>query len=352
MIKTRFDSEKVKHILIRSTNWVGDAVLTTPAIRAVRKNFPEAEISILAKPWVIPIFYNNPHVDHIIHYDSAGRHAGWLGKGRLIQELRKGRYDLAILFQNAFEAAFMACLAGIPNRLGFDTDGRRFFLTHRIKVEPKLKQVHQIDYYLGILKGAGLSLDGRDLTLAVAEQERRRADEILRGHHITRQDRLVGVSPGATYGSAKRWSPGRYAALCDKIHEFHGARIIIFGGPGEKAIGDQVSESMKHPCVNLCGKTTLREAIALIEKCKLFVTNDSGLMHVAAALDIPLVAIFGSTNPITTGPSSSRSRIVRVPMPCSPCLKTECPEEHQCMREITVEGVYAVAEALLNEDSS
>ena len=183
----------------------------------------------------------------------------------------------------------------------------------------------------------------------MTEQEPRHATEILTRHHITGRDRVIGVNPGATYGSAKRWFPDRYAALCDRIQKHHGARVIVFGGPGEKVVGCQVAESMQQPCVNLCGKTKLREAMALIERCELFITNDSGLMHVAAAFDVPLVAIFGSTNPITTGPSSPTSRVVRVPIPCSPCLKPRCPEDHRCMKEITVDMVYTAADALLRD---
>lgn len=351
MTRTRFDFHKIKHVLIRSTNWVGDAILTTPAIRAVRKNFPDAEISILAKPWVIPIFYNNPYIDHLLLYDTAGRHRKWLGKARLSRDLRKSKFDLAILFQNAFEAALLAYLARVPKRLGYNTDGRRLFLTHPIHLEPRLKQIHEIDYYLGILEGASLKLDGRELNLVVTDQERGRAEDILTKHGITGQDRLIGVNPGATYGSAKRWLPERYAALCDKIQTLWAARIMIFGGPAEESVGRHVFDLMKKPCINLCGKTNLREAVALIERCRLFITNDSGLMHVAAALDIPLIAIFGSTNPVTTGPINSRSHIVRVPTPCSPCLKPECPEDHRCMKDITVNRVYAVVEELFREDN-
>jgi len=350
-IKPQVDFNAVKRIIIRATNWVGDAILTTPAVRAVRKDFPDAEITMLAKPWVAPVFYNSPHVDHVFRYEAEGRHRGWLGKARLVKALRKGKFDLAILFQNAFEAAMLTYLAGIPNRLGYDTDQRRFLLTHRIKMAPRLKQIHEIDYYLGILAAVGLKLDGRDLMLRLTERERSRAREILRKQHITRGDTLVGVSPGATFGSAKRWPPERYGALCDKIYESHGVRIIIFGGPGEEATGRRVSEAMKHPTVNLCGKTTLRETAALIERCRLFVTNDSGLMHVAAALSVPLIAIFGSTNPITTGPSSVKSRVVRALVSCSPCLKPECPSDHKCMADISVDRVYAETDALLRQDS-
>lgn len=349
MHKPKLDVRKINRILVRSTNWVGDAILTTPAVRAVRKNFPDAEVSILVKPWVAPIFYNNPDIDHIIVYDSEKRHNGWFGKVRLSRSLRRDRFDLAVLLQNAFEAALLAYLAGIPYRLGYKTDGRHLLLTHGVHLDPRLKKVHEIEYYLGILEGAGLRPAGRELTLQVSDKERHEAEAFLSEYEINVAQPLIGVSPGATYGPAKRWFPERFATLCDRLQESSGARIVILGGPGDAAAGDQVSRSMKIPPVNLCGKTTLRQAVSVIDRCHLFVTNDSGLMHVAAALDIPLVAIFGSTNPVTTGPVGSKSHIVRVPMDCSPCLKPRCPEDHRCMEEITVDRVYEVAETLLKQ---
>jgi heptosyltransferase-2 len=344
--------DKIRHVLIRSSNWVGDAILTTPAVRAIRKNFPNAEISILAKPWVSPVFYNNPDIDHIIDFDAAGRHRGWMGKVRLSRELRKKKFDLAILLQNAFEAAVIACLAGIPNRLGFNTDGRGFLLTHGVHLKPFHQGGHHIDYYLGMLEGADLKLNGRKLSLRVTDRERDHAEDILKRHRIAETDRLVGINPGAAYGSAKRWFPGRYAAVGSQLHKSHGVRIVIFGGPGEEALGQKISEQIGGASVSLSGKTSLREAIALIERCCLFITNDSGLMHVAAALDVPQIAIFGSTDHLATGPSNPRSRIVRVPFPCSPCLKQECATGHHCMKAITVDMVYAVAEKILQRDGT
>ncbi|MBU4208531.1 MAG: lipopolysaccharide heptosyltransferase II [Proteobacteria bacterium] len=347
---TNLSTGKIKRILIRATNWVGDAIITTPAIRAVRKNFPEAKISLLAKPWVAPIFYNNPYIDNILLYDAAGKHKGLSGIPRLSRELRKKNFDIAILFQNAFEAALIAFWAGIPNRLGYNTDARSLLLTHCIRLKPAMKRVHQIDYYLGILEGASLKSDGRQLTLVVTDEERKHTEEILAKHGITGEDRLIGINPGAVFGSAKRWFPERYATLGVRLQEYSGARIAIFGGPGEKALGQYISELMESRCVNFCGKTSLREAIALIERCQLFITNDSGLMHVAAALDTPQIAIFGSTDYVTTRPSSPKSQIIRVPVPCSPCLKPDCPIDHRCMKNITVEMVYDAAVKLLMEN--
>ena len=342
-------NDNINRILVRSANWVGDAIMTTPALRAVRRNFAEAQISILAKPWVAPIFYHNPDIDRIILYDDAGRHRGWMGKPRLGRELRKHGFDLAVLFQNAFEAALLAFLARIPNRLGYTTDGRSLLLTHRIRRKPEYKLDHQIDYYLGILEGVSIRPDGRNLTLIITEQERQRAFESMTRFGTTDKDMIVGINPGAAYGTAKRWMPERYATLCRKLMETLGARIIIFGGPGEGELGKWISESLNHRCIDLCGKTSLREAAALIERCSLFITNDSGLMHVAAALDRPLIAIIGSTDHITTGPSNPTSRIVRAPMPCSPCLKPDCPEDHRCMKAITVDMVFDAALKLLRE---
>jgi heptosyltransferase-2 len=345
--RSGFHFNNINRILIRSTNWVGDAILTTPALRAVRKNFPDAEIGLLAKPWVEPVFYHNISVDFLLRYQDKGRHRGWPGKVRLAKDLRKGKYDLAILFQNAFEAAFITFMAGIPNRLGYNTDGRRFLLTHPVRRDPAFRQIHETAYYLGILKGADLVADGTRLSLVVSDDEHEWARETLEKYGLKGKQPVIGVSPGAVYGSAKRWYPERYARLCDRIYAFSKAHIVVLGAAGEREIGNEVVGLMRHPATNLCGATNLRQAMALIDRCQLFLTNDSGLMHVAAALNIPLIAIFGSTNPAMTGPIGLKSNIVRVPVSCSPCLKPDCPTDHRCMKGVTVDMVYRLAEALL-----
>ena len=343
----RFGS--VERIMIRAPNWVGDAVLATPAVRAVRTNFPNARITLVAKPWAAPVFYHSPHVDDIFQYESETRHGGWLGKARLVRELRRERFDLAVLFQNAFEAALLAFVAGVPVRIGYDTDFRGCLLTHRIRVDGHLRQGHQVEYYLGILEGASLKAGGGGLTVRVSDRERERAQEILRENRAVGNGPLVGINPGAAYGSAKQWPPGRYAALCNRIRASWDARVVVFGGPGERTVGRRISALMQGGCTDLCGRTNLREVVALIEKCQLFITNDSGLMHVAAAFDLPLVAVFGSTDPVATGPTNARSRVVQAPTSCSPCFKRECPEDHRCMKDISVDQVYGVVEGLLEE---
>ena len=340
--------ERIQRLLIRSANWIGDAVMTTPAVQAIRKGFPNAHISLLAKPWVAPVFEKSDHIDRLLIYDGERRHKGFFGKFRLARDLEQYDFDAAILLQNAFEAALISFLAEIPIRIGYSRDARRLLLTHAVPCTNEIKTKHQTEYYLNILRRIGIESDNRSLYLNLNQNDRFRAKKILSEQHLSLDDKIIGINPGATYGPAKQWPPDRFARLADRIHAFTGVRIIIFGGPGDQKLGQEISEKMRHRPLDLSGKTSLGEAMALIEKCDLFITNDSGLMHVAAALDVPLVAVFGSTNSVATGPLGSHSRVVQATLPCSPCLKSECPEGHlNCMDLIDVDQVFDAAREML-----
>ncbi|WP_319408674.1 lipopolysaccharide heptosyltransferase II [uncultured Desulfosarcina sp.] len=340
----------VHRILIRSANWVGDAIMSTPALHSVRRNFPNARITLLAKPWVVPVFKNNPDIDEVMVYATDARHAGLPGLWTLAGDIRKRRFDLAILLQNAFEAALLSFLAGIPQRMGFTTDGRTALLTERIRTWRPLKQGHLIDYYLGLLAGAGLALHGRRLALHISADERTSTRLLLDSLGLGGSRTLVGLNPGATYGTAKRWLPDRFAELGRRLVREVDARIIIFGSAGEAPIGQRIAGEIGAGAVNMCGRTPLREAMCLIGQCHLFVTNDSGLMHVAAALEVPQAAIIGPTDPVATGPVNRASCLVQVPDACplSPCLEPDCPIiDHRCMTAISVDMVMTQALALL-----
>ncbi|MDY0222558.1 MAG: lipopolysaccharide heptosyltransferase II [Desulfobacterium sp.] len=356
MKKIELSNPDRPRILIRGANWVGDAIMTTPVVRAVKKNFPHGHVTILVKPWVAPVFQNNPFVDEILIYDDKGRHKKGWGTIRLSKDLRRHKFDLAVLMQNAFEAALITWLAGIPQRLGYDTDARGLLLNPCIPLDPNLKKVHLIDYYRGILRGAGLVDDGRTLDLFLGQEARVEAGKILQSHghnvalshgpsyQLSRSKPIIAINPGATGGTAKRWFPERFAALAKKLSGRFKVKIFIFGGPGDYELGEKISVMSGGCCINLAGRTTLSTAFALIERCSLFITNDSGLMHAAAALGVNQVAIIGSTNPVTTPPSNLNSTVVRVPVPCSPCMKPECRyDHHQCMDKISVEMVYGTA---------
>jgi heptosyltransferase-2 len=287
-------------------------------------------------------------VDQVLIYDDRGRHGGVAGTIRLAKELRAYHFDAAILLQNAFEAALITFMAGIPVRIGYNRDGRGFLLTHGVRCTRAIKKLHQTGYYPHILQGAGLKTDGQALELFVGTEDAGHAREILARGGISARDTVVGINPGAAFGPAKQWLPENYARLADRICDAYHARILIFGGPGDRDLGRAIANMMQHRPMDLSGRTTLGQAMALIANCDLFVTNDSGLMHVAAALDTPLIAIFGSTNHITTGPWSTSNRIVRSTINCSPCLKPQCPLGHlECMHSIHVNRVFNVAAEMM-----
>ncbi|MCP3872338.1 MAG: lipopolysaccharide heptosyltransferase II [Desulfobacteraceae bacterium] len=339
-------------IMIRAANWVGDAIMTTPVIRAIRKNFSKAQITVLAKPWVIPVYENNPYIDDIMFYDNNGRHRRGVGTLKLAKDLREYHFDLAILMQNAFEAGLISFLGGIKERVGYNTDARGFLLNRSIKLNPALKKGHLIDYYIGILKGTSLEDDGRDLDLFLSESDREFANQFLKQAQFDLSKPIIGINPGATGGTAKRWFPQRYAKLCKKLAKKYNAKILIFGGPSDKELGEFILGLSDGCCINIAGQTTLGQAFALIEKCSLFVTNDSGLMHAAAALNINQAAVIGSTDFVATSPSNENSIMIRIPVHCSPCLKDVCPTDHECMDKISVDMVLETCEFLLDNSRS
>jgi heptosyltransferase-2 len=310
--------------------------------------FPAAYITILAKPWVAPVFTDNPHVNEIIRYDSKGGHKGIAGRLRLARQLRQKAYDAAILLPNAIDAALIFRAAKIPVRCGFDTDFRRPLLTHAVRCTRTIKRCHQVHYYLALLAALGMPAEDQQLALIASPEASQQAQVVLETYGINADTPLIGINPGAAYGTAKRWHPERFAQVADRLQRELKLRVLIFGSAGERPVAEAVARWMRTPAINLAGRTTLEEAMALIERCRLFITNDSGLMHVAAAFNVPQVAIFGPTNAAVTRPWSVAARVVRDPVDCAPCMRRECPlSHHACMAYIDTERVYQNAVALL-----
>jgi len=321
-----------KRILVRATNWVGDAVMSLPALEAIRGRFPEARITILAKPWVADLYARETFANDVILYTGGSRL-------QTARRLRRERFDCAILLQNAFDAALIAWLAGIPNRIGYSRDGRGFLLTRAVRV-PKSGEIprHQRFYYLELLLRAGL-------IEALPECDAIR----LHAPAGVARKRLIGVSPGAAYGTAKRWLPERFAAAAVALAEKRGAAVALFGSKDERPLCEEIAGMMNgHAAVkNYAGETTLAQFIELAAGCELFLTNDSGAMHIASALGIPTVAIFGATDDTTTGPTGRLARVVREPVECSPCLLRQCPIDHRCMTRVSADRVVKAALELL-----
>ncbi|MCG3115698.1 MAG: lipopolysaccharide heptosyltransferase II [Candidatus Manganitrophus sp. SA1] len=330
-------------ILVRAPNWIGDAVMAIPTLSALRARFPESRITLLAKPPVAALFEHHPAIDRLLVYESPGRHAGFAGLWRLVRSIREGRFDLAFLLQNAFEAALITAAAGIPERVGYAADGRRFLLTKSL--DKKSAPFHQREAYLHLMSSVGSASEfERRPFLVISEKEKQSASDLLLAEGIARWEQVIGINPGAAYGASKRWDPARFAAAADRLAERHSAGVVIFGGPAEIAISEEVRRNMKHPAVVMAGKTTVRMMMALLSRCRLFITNDSGPMHIASALGVSVVAVFGPTNPDATSPAGADDLVVRNKVDCAPCTHRECPIDHRCMTGVSVDAVVEAAE--------
>ena len=323
----------------------------TPAFMDLREAYPTAKITVLARPSIVELLKGHPGIDESLVYDHKGKHRGVWGKVALIQALRSRHFDLAVLFQNAFEAAFLTYLAGIPERWGYATDGRGSLLSRGVDVPRQEGRVHQLEYFqrlIGELTGVQTF---RAPNLTVRDEEDRDFDEQFPSLAPDGEHEVIGINPGSVYGTAKRWLPERFAEVADHLIEHRQGRqslnkkikCVIVGGPGEEILGQTVGRHMKHESIVLSGKTTIRQLMAIIKRCSIFLTNDTGPMHIASAFRIPVVAIFGSTDPVHTAPSSNLSRVVRSPVRCSPCLLRHCPIDHRCMTGVSVEEVYRTA---------
>ncbi len=338
--------ESIQRLVVRAPNWIGDAVMCEPALRGIRSLFPQAQVTLLAKAAVAELFIGYPDVDHIVVYNDRDIHAGLAGKWTLAGTLRRHQFDLAVLFQNAFEAAFITWLAGITRRYGYATDGRVFFLTDPVAVPDRTTLIHQVGYYWNLLKPLGLVGEPSIPALAVSAGEERAMEAKLASAGIGPADVVIGVNPGSTYGSAKRWLPERFAEaarrLIDRVRQDEGkeAAVMVLGAKGEESLGKNIATLVEAKSVALSGATTIRELMAATKRCRLLLTNDTGPMHIAAAFGVPVVAVFGPTDWRSTSPYGQERSIVREPVDCAPCFLRECPIDHRCMTRVSVEQVY------------
>jgi heptosyltransferase-2 len=347
-------TSSAEKILIVQPSWVGDAVMATPALRALRGLYPSAHISYLLRRYVKPLYSGMPWADQLITY-RTGKTTGRVGKGLfdVAARLRAGHFDLAVLLTNSFKTALMCKMANIPRVVGYDRDGRGFLLTDRLlptKDKGKFVPTPIIKTYLGLARYLGS--DDRDLKmeLFVTEPERREAQDVLTrlglDGAISRPaaagaSPLILLNPGANYGAAKCWRPEYFAELADRLIDQHHATVFISAAPKERRIADAVKQAMKRAALDLSNTgITLGALKEIIRRCDLMITNDTGPRHIAAAMDVPVVTIFGPTFPEWTEIYYPRERQVSVKVFCGPCQKKVCPLDHRCMTRITPAMVY------------
>jgi heptosyltransferase-2 len=337
-------------ILVRAPNWIGDAVMAVPALEAIRRTHTDAEICVLARPVVADLLSEQPFAHRVLQYDYRGRHRGWFGREKLVAELRKENFIVAVLLQNAFEAAWLAWRARVPERIGYARDGRGPLLTKSIRV-PQEGEIprHESRYYLELLCRAGwieTSPASAQARLSVSAAARAAAEYALRIAGARDGAWRCAIAPGASYGAAKCWPPERFALLADRLISECGADVIFFGTPREKEIAALIRSNMKLPALSLVGETSMRDLAALFASCSAFIGNDSGAMHVAAAVGLPVIGIFGSTDPEGTGPVTEKFTLIREAVSCSPCFLRRCPVDHRCMTQISVDSVFTAARQL------
>jgi heptosyltransferase-2 len=340
------DPGAVRRILVRTPNWVGDAVMSLPVLAGLARLFPGAQITVLAARRVAPLFACQPEVAAVVRY-PVGR-----GKWQVLWQLR-GQFDLALALPNSLESALGLWLVGVPVRVGYNTDARRPFLNVPVSGRRHLAGLHTVYYYLGLLQACGEVAAFTPPSLFLAEEEISAAAQFLAESNLPGRGPWVGLSPGAAYGPAKRWPPARFGALGRALQRDGDARLVLLGGPEERPVAETVKEHLEQPVLDLVGRTDLRQALGVLSRLQLLITNDSGLMHAAAALGVPLVAIFGSTDPQATGPFTDRATVLRHPLPCSPCFRRTCDPGYQyaCLTRIEVAEGLGAARRWLKEEA-
>lgn len=333
------DKKQSLKILVRSPNWVGDAVMATPVPRALKGTYPACQIHVWAKSWVAPVWERHPDVDQVIALDVPGRKSLVRMCGQL-GDLRKEHYDLVLILPNSFSSAWLGFWTGGRKRVGYATDTRGWLLTQALAWTDSMRHVARPQVYLNLARQAGADVDlceQWNFTLRVSNEELSRADALLQP---SSPGRLVGLAPGSV-AKSRRWPIDRYAQLADRLTaQKH--RVVLLGSRSDQEVARSVERRAKGPVINLAGKTSLRDAMAVIRRLDLLVSNDSGAMHLAYAQHVPVLVLQGAADPRATGPFANNSAVLRdEDLSCAPCVQNECGPKHlKCMKNLALDRVW------------
>jgi heptosyltransferase-2 len=338
-----------QRVVVRIPNWVGDAVMAVPALRELRRVLPQTHITLVSRPGAADIFTDADFVDEVVLYDRRGLATVW----QQANEWNRRKFDLALLFPNAFEAAAIAFLARVPTRIGYDTERRGLLLTHSLPLPLWKDERHESFYYLNIVAELERVLSGKQteitkprFDLCVSADRKQAALRLLREQGARVNAPLTVMCPGSINSRAKRWPTEHYAEIADRLAE-SGSNVALIGSPSELAVSHEVCMRARSQPIMLTGKTSVAEATAIISIADVLITNDTGPAHIGAALNIPTLVIFGPTNPLTTYPMSANAEIIRRAPDCAPCMLRDCPIDHRCMTAITPEDVFERASILM-----
>lgn len=332
-------------IVVRAPNWIGDVVLSFPALENLRRNLPQAQIWIAAREEVQDLYPSFDFVKGIMPLSGINNLKNLREASKKIKEYD---FDIGLLLTNSFSSALLFFLAKIPQRWGYSRDNRGFLLTKGVPFKNQDEPAsHQVNYYLNLISGLGFQTSDPELVLPPSPKEKEWVKNKLSALGYDPKKPLVILNPGAYYGPAKRWPASRFADLASMLQEKNMAQILIVGSAEEVEMAESIASSMTKRPINMTGKTTLRQLAELISLADLFITNDSGPMHITNALRVPLVAIFGPTDPRVTGPFHQPAAVIKKEVLCWPCSYRKCPFDHRCMTEIETEEIFTASQNFL-----
>jgi len=342
--------DKHKRILIFNVNWLGDVLFSTAAIRNIRRNFPESYIACIIPSRCYPVLKGNPHLDEVIIFDEKDRHKGIFAKLGFIRQLKGKMFDTVFLFHRSFTRTLICRLAGIEERIGHYTRKRAFLLTKKI-IPPRRDSVHRIDYYLNVIEKAGLRVEDRYPEIFFSHEDEKIVDDFFfQKNRLAKDDFIVVINPGGNW-IPKRWPKEYWAVLSDKLISEFNAKVVISGSVSDVQLARQIKNLMRHEPIISCGIFNIKQLGALVLKADIFITADSGPLHIANAVGAKkIIALFGPTSPKITGPYPATNVVIlQKDVGCRiPCYQAHCPD-NRCMKEITPEDLLAEIKKIRNK---
>lgn len=341
-----------QNIIVRMPNWIGDLVMATPILADLRKAYPHARITAMCRSPICELLKEDPHIDELFCFSKGSSFGRRTEKRSIIEKLRKGKYDLGVLLTHSFSSAWWFWIGNVKNRLGYEGNGRKFLLTHSLPLPENIQSQHLVRTYKRLLQTLDMPISDTPPKLYLSEKEKKDARTLLTQRGVPEDVPVVGINPGATYGSAKCWLPDRFKEVTNKLLQDKDIHIVYFGDQATTELVKAICAGFHSSrVINLAGQTSLRELTALIAQCDVLLTNDSGPMHIADAIGTPLVALFGSTSEIVTGPYRT-GKVIHKHAECSPCYQRTCPIDFRCMKRIESDEVYEALMQILSKKHS
>lgn len=348
--KSRNKGKQYQRILIARTDRIGDVILSTPVIHALRQKFPQAYISMAVAPHAREIVEGNPYLDEVIIYDKDGKHKSWWRTLKFASRLKKKKFDLAIILHPTNRLHLIAYLAAIPQRLGYDRK-LGFLLNCKKKHTKQEGRKHEAEYNLDLLSGLGVTGDPQDLLMPIRQESEQHIDELFRKNGLSQTDKILAINPGASCPS-KIWPAERFAEVVERLVGLYDFKILILSGPKEIYLADQIANEIKGKVVNLAGKTSVSQLASILKRCTLFISNDSGPVHIASAVGTLVISIFGRNqaglSPLRWGPLGKHGKYLHKSVGCIQCLAHNCTKEFACLKAITVEDVLKAVKDILS----